>query len=370
MIINDTTLRDGEQAPYVAFNTKEKLTIAKLLSEAGAHELEVGIPAMGEKEISDINEIASLNLPARVMTWNRATLKDLERALKCHTNAVDLSLPMSDIMIDIKLKGGKDTLFKRLEECILAAKKEGLYVCIGGEDSSRGDLSFLLEVMKVAKDLGADRFRYCDTVGILTPMQTYSNISYLVKNCSLPIEMHMHNDFGMATANSICGIEAGAKSVNTTVLGLGERAGNASFEQVVMSFAHQFNKLNEYNPRVIKKVVKVVADASGVSVPTNAPIVGRRIFAHESGIHADGMLKNKKAYEPFSPKEVGLKRDYPIGKHSGGGSVVYHLKRQGIKATKENAQKILPIIRDVVEKRKQVLNRAELKNIYFKGETC
>ena len=170
-LINDTTLRDGEQAPYVAFNTKEKLDIAKKLYESGADELEVGIPAMGKKEQEDLKEILNLGLPIRIMSWNRATLKDLEASLNCGLKAVDLSIPVSDILIDVKFKGDKNRLLKQLEEVVLEAKKEGIFVCIGGEDSSRADLGFLKELMILGKEIGADRFRYCDTVGILTPSQ-------------------------------------------------------------------------------------------------------------------------------------------------------------------------------------------------------
>lgn len=234
-IINDTTLRDGEQTPYVAFNTKEKLQIAQLLYEAGADELEVGIPAMGKKEQDDLKEILALNLPIQIMSWNRATLSDLDESLKCGLKAVDLSIPVSDILIDVKFNGDKNRLLKQLEKVVIQAKKENLFVCIGGEDSSRANLDFLKEIMTLGKELGANRFRYCDTVGILTPNTTYENIKNLSSANLLDIEMHTHNDFGMGTANAIAGYEAGAISANTTVIGIGERAGNASFEQVLMS---------------------------------------------------------------------------------------------------------------------------------------
>jgi homocitrate synthase NifV len=184
-IINDTTLRDGEQAPYVAFNTQEKLNIAKLLYESGADELEVGIPAMGSKEQDDLREILALKLPIQIMSWNRATMKDLEASLETGIKAVDLSVPVSQTLIDIKLNSDKDRLFRNLEEVVTAAKKEGLFVCIGGEDSSRADNDFLKELMSFGEPLGADRFRYCDTIGILTPSQTYANIAYLTEGNSL-----------------------------------------------------------------------------------------------------------------------------------------------------------------------------------------
>ena len=365
MLINDTTLRDGEQAPYVAFNTQEKLDIATLLYEAGAHELEVGIPAMGKKEQEDLKEILALNLPIQIMSWNRATLSDLEASLKCGLKAVDLSMPVSDILIDVKFNGDKTKLLNQLESTILAAKKEGLFVCIGGEDSSRANNSFLKEVMQLGKSLGANRFRYCDTVGILTPFKTYDNIKTLVSYDLLDIEMHTHNDFGMGTANAIAGFEAGAKSANTTVIGLGERAGNASFEQVLMTVNRLLGQQGHINIKALKTLIRKVSHASNRRLDSSLPIIGKNIFSHESGIHVNGMMKSKSSYEPFTPKEVGLKREFPIGKHSGSSTLMYHLKTLGIEANKEVVQKLLPQVRDIVTQRKKVLNAYELKELYL-----
>jgi homocitrate synthase NifV len=364
-IINDTTLRDGEQAPYVAFNTNEKLEIARLLHASGADELEVGIPAMGSKEQEDIKEILALNLPLRIMTWNRATLRDLEASLECGVKAVDLSVPVSQTLIDVKLGGDKERLFRNLEEVVTLAKKEGLFVCIGGEDSSRADESFLAEIMNFGDSLGADRFRYCDTVGILTPHTTYEKISYLTTHSDLDIEMHMHNDFGMATANSIVGFEAGAVSANTTVIGLGERAGNASFEQVLMSLKHQFKEDRTIDPLVLQTLVQSVALAANRTISTNRPIVGRDIFSHESGIHVNGMIKSLNAYEAFEPEMVGLHRFFPIGKHSGTSTINYHLKAFGITPVASKVQNLLPKVREIVTQRKTVLEPNELVELYL-----
>ncbi len=363
-IINDTTLRDGEQTPFVAFNLKEKLQIARLLYEAGADELEVGIPAMGKKEQDDLKEILALNLPIPIMSWNRATMSDLEASLKCGLKAVDLSIPVSDILIDIKFGGDKIRLLKQLEEVILQAKKENLFVCIGGEDSSRANNSFLKEIMTLGKELGANRFRYCDTVGILTPYKTYENIKDLCSSNLLDIEMHTHNDFGMATANAIAGYEAGAYSSNTTVIGIGERAGNASFEQVLMSLRLLGKEIN-INSKALKSLIKTVSSASNRRVDTNLPIVGKNIFSHESGIHVNGMMKSKNAYEPFNPEELGLKRSFPIGKHSGSSTLIYHLKSIGIEPNMQIVQELLPKIREIVTNRKKVLSTNELKELYL-----
>jgi homocitrate synthase NifV len=363
MLINDTTLRDGEQAPYVSFNIKEKLEIASLLVAAGANELEIGIPAMGKDEKVAIKEILSLGLNARCMTWNRATLSDIDSSLECGAKAVDLSIPTSDIMIDVKFNGNKQKVLDNLKNSIEYAKQENLFVCVGGEDASRAKFSFLKEVIDIAKDLGANRFRYCDTVGILTPHKTYAKVKKLTK-LGLDIEMHTHNDFGMATANAIAGLEAGALSVNTTVIGLGERAGNASFEQVLMSLIHQFGEKRVFDSHIVKRLVKTVCKAANMHVAPNAPVIGARLFAHESGIHVDGMLKNSSAYEPFSPKEVGSKRFYPIGKHSGSKTLKYHLNNKGIKPALEVLQELLPGVRSCVTSSKKSMSENELLSLY------
>lgn len=365
MIINDTTLRDGEQAPFVAFNTGEKIAIATALYQAGADELEVGIPAMGEKERADIKEILALDLPLRIMSWNRATMSDLEASLKCGVTAVDLSIPVSDILIETKFGGDKNRLLTNLEQVLHVAKNEGLFVCIGGEDSSRADNGFLKEVMQLGYEHGADRFRYCDTVGIMTPHKTYEQVSYLVGLNLLDIEMHTHNDFGMATANAISGLEAGAISVNTTVIGLGERAGNASFEQILMSLVHLFKEDRIIDAVSLKNVVQIVQKAAHQTLSPTMPIIGKHIFSHESGIHVNGMIKHEKAYEAFSPQSVGLERAYPIGKHAGTSTLLFHLQAMGIEPNMETLSLMMPTIRELVTNRKKVLNKKELKALYL-----
>lgn len=363
-LINDTTLRDGEQAPYVAFNTEEKLRIATLLDACGADELEIGIAAMGVKERDDIKELLALGLNARMMTWNRMKMEDLDASLSCGIQAVDLSIPISDILIDVKFGGSKLKVLSELERVVSAATQEGLFVCIGGEDSSRGSNEFIRDVMTLARECGAGRFRYCDTIGIMTPTQTFHEIKSLSNLNILPIEMHTHNDFGLANANALSGIDAGAISMNTTVIGLGERAGNASFEQILMALKHLYGETRSIDPLLIRNLVQTVASAANMSLSSNAPVVGERIFAHESGIHASGMMKDSHAYEPYEAEEVGLESSYPIGKHSGSATIRYHLARMGISAENAILRDMLPKIREIVTSRKRVLDISELKSLY------
>ncbi|MDO9305428.1 MAG: homocitrate synthase [Sulfuricurvum sp.] len=363
-IINDTTLRDGEQAAYVAFNTEEKIRIATLLDACGADELEIGIAAMGVKEREDIKTLLSLGLRARMMTWNRMKMEDLDASLSCGIGAVDLSIPISDILIDVKFGGSKIKVLHELERVVSAATREGLFVCIGGEDSSRGSFEFIKDVMELSRECGAQRFRYCDTIGIMTPTQTYKAVKSLTNLNLLPIEMHTHNDFGLANANALSGIDAGAISMNTTVMGLGERAGNASFEQILMALKHLYGEARPIDPILIRNLVGTVAGAANMTLASNAPVVGEHIFAHESGIHASGMMKDSSAYEPYQASEVGLESSYPIGKHSGSATIRYHLKRMGISADNSILSELLPKIREIVTSRKRVLDVFELKSLY------
>ena len=363
-LINDTTLRDGEQAPYVAFNTGEKLQIATLLDACGADELEIGIAAMGVKEREDIKELLALGLDARMMTWNRMKMEDLDASVACGVKAVDLSIPISDLLIGVKFGGNKLKVLQELEQVVSAAADQEMYVCIGGEDSSRGDIEFIRDVMELGQECGAQRFRFCDTVGIMTPMKTYEVIKQLSDFNLLPIEMHTHNDFGMANANALSGIDAGAISMNTTVIGLGERAGNASFEQILMALKHLYGEKRSIDPLLIRQLVNTVAHAANISLSPNAPVVGEHIFSHESGIHADGMMKDSHAYEPYEAEEVGCERMFPIGKHSGSATIRYHLNQMGIMTDNGVLRDILPQIREIVTSRKRVLDLFELKSLY------
>ncbi len=236
--LDDTTLRDGEQTAGVVFANKEKIRIAKLLDEIGVHQIEAGIPAMGGDERDTIEEIAHLGLKASVLGWNRATIGDIKQSIECGVDAVAISLATSDIHIETKLKKDRAWVLDSIRESVAYAKSEGVYVSVNAEDASRTDMGFLIEYANAAKAEGADRIRFCDTIGVMEPFGLYTTIKNLREHTGLEVEMHTHNDFGMAVANAIAGIRAGATWVNVTVAGLGERAGNAALEEVVMALKY------------------------------------------------------------------------------------------------------------------------------------
>lgn len=364
IMLVDTTLRDGEQTAGVVFANREKLRIAKMLDNLGIHQIEAGIPVMGGDEKRAISEIASYGLQASIMAWNRANVEDVKQSLECGVDSVAISISTSDIHINHKLRTTREWVLENMTKAVAYAKQEGVYVSVNAEDASRSDLDFLIKFGREAKAAGADRLRFCDTVGVLEPFKTYEMISRLIAETGMDVEMHTHNDFGMATANSLAGVKAGARFIGVTVNGLGERAGNAALEEVAMALKCLFGVDLGVNTRDFLNLCEYVARASGRPLAVSKPIVGANTFAHESGIHADGVIKDPSTYEVFSPEEVGLERQIIIGKHSGSKAVLLKFREYGIDLTKEEADDLLALIRSVTVDMKRTLFDKELMYIY------
>lgn len=265
--IVDTTLRDGEQAAGIAFAGSEKTTIARLLDKAGVREIEVGIPAMGGEEKKTIRDIISLGLRANVFTWNRLTLGDIKASVNCGAKFVHISAPVSDIQIQFKLRQTKDWVIENLKRAIWFAKAKECRVSVGAEDSSRADSGFLMLFAAVAKQEGAERLRFADTVGILDPFSACEKIRTIRRAVDIPIEMHAHNDFGMATANTLAAVKGGAELLSTTVNGIGERAGNASMEEVVLALEILYGCKTGLDRTAFNELSEFVAKASNRQVP-------------------------------------------------------------------------------------------------------
>ncbi|MDR3288041.1 MAG: homocitrate synthase [Peptococcaceae bacterium] len=362
--IVDTTLRDGEQTAGVVFSYQEKLRIARILDELGVHQIEAGIPVMGGDEQKAIKEICRLGLKASIMGWNRPVIEDIEKSIACGVDSVAISISSSDIHIEHKLKTTREDVLARMVKATEFAKKEGLYVSVNAEDASRSEMDFLIQFAAAAKQAGADRLRFCDTVGTLEPFRTYDTISALIRQAGIEVEMHTHDDFGMATANSLAGVKAGANFVGVTINGLGERAGNAALEEVVMALKHLMSiNLNFATERFVE-ASEYVSRASGRILPPWKSIVGKNMFAHESGIHADGALKNPLTYEVFQPEEVGLERQIVIGKHSGTASIKAKFTEYGQALTEEEAREMLARVRAMAIDLKRSLFDKELIYIF------
>ena len=363
-LLVDTTLRDGEQTAGVVFSNREKLRIAKILDNLGIHQIEAGIPVMGGDEKQVISEIASYGLQASIMAWNRANIEDVKQSLECGVDSVAISISTSDIHINHKLRTTREWVLENMTKAVAYAKQEGVYVSVNAEDASRSDLDFLIKFGREAKAAGADRLRFCDTVGVLDPFKTYEMISRLIEAIGMDVEMHTHNDFGMATANALAGVKAGARFVGVTVNGLGERAGNAALEEVAMALKCVYGVELSVNTRDFLNLCEYVARASGRPLAVSKPIVGANTFAHEAGIHADGVIKEPSTYEVFSPEEVGLQRQIIIGKHSGSKAVMLKFREYGIDLSKEEADELLALIRSVTVDMKRTLFDKELMYIY------
>lgn len=362
--IDDTTLRDGEQTAGVVFSHVEKVAIARMLDEVGVHQIEAGIPVMGGDERDVIEEIAHLGLKASVLGWNRANVADIQTSLDCGVDAVAISLATSDIHIETKLQKDRAWVLKTIRECTAFAKSAGVYVSVNAEDASRTDLGFLVEYAKAAQAEGADRLRFCDTIGLMEPFRTYRVIKALREETGMEIEMHTHNDFGMAVSNAIAGLHAGATWVNTTIGGLGERAGNAALEEVIMALKYVEGFEQDFDTKRFRELGEYVAQAANRTIPEWKSVIGTNMFAHESGIHADGVIKNPKTYEVFSPDEVGLVRQIVVGKHSGSRSIELKFAEYGIEMSKETAGRMLPAVRSKAIELKRPLFDKELRQLY------
>jgi homocitrate synthase NifV len=362
--IDDTTLRDGEQTAGVVFSNAEKVRIAKLLDEVGVHQIEAGIPAMGGDEKAAIAKMIDIGLGEKILCWNRAVVADLQHSMDIGATAVALSVATSDIHIEHKLKKDRAWVLDTMRRSTAKAKEHGMYVSVNAEDASRSDFDFLCEYAEAARAEGADRLRFCDTIGMLGPFQTHRVIRRLKERVDIDVEMHTHNDFGLAVGNALAGVKAGASWVNTTVNGLGERAGNAALEEIVMALKYVYDYDLGFDTMRFREVCDYVARASGRRIPAWKPIVGTNVFAHESGIHADGVLKNPKTYEVFTPEEVGLERQVVIGKHSGTHSIERKFAEFGIEISDEDAREILAEVRAMAVELKRSLFDKELMYIY------
>lgn len=362
--IVDTTLRDGEQTAGVVFANREKITIAKMLSELGVDQIEAGIPVMGGDEKATLKAIVDLGLNSSIMAWNRAVVEDIKQSIDCGVDAVAISISVSDIHIQYKLRSTRERVLEQLASAVDFAKKNNLYVSANAEDASRADEEFLVQFAKTAKEAGADRLRYCDTVGILEPFSAHDKIRRLLNEVEIDLEMHMHNDFGLATANTIAGIRAGATHAGVTVNGLGERAGNAALEEVAMTLKHLMNCEMFLNTKGFLELSHYVADAADRPLPLSKPIVGKNMFTHESGIHADGTYKNPKTYEAFDPEEVGLIRQILVGKHSGTATLINKFQEFNLELSKELSKLLLEKVRKSAIELKRPLFDKELVQLY------
>ena len=355
--IFDTTLRDGEQTPGISLSPEQKLSIAKKLDELGVDAIEAGFPVISEGEFKAVKMIANAGLNCDICGLARTSKKDIDAAADAGLNYIHTFIATSDIHLQYKLKMTRDQALAKAIEAVEYGKSRGLQVEFSAEDATRTDREFLKKVFGEVAKAGADRIDIPDTVGYSTPEYIAEITKDAIAATSLPISVHCHNDFGLAVANALSGIRAGAQCAHVTINGIGERAGNASLEEFVMALkCLQYDQKYEtgIKTELIYDTSRFVSKIVGIQVQPNKAIVGENAFGHESGIHTHGILSNPLTYEPISPELVGRKRWLQVGKHAGIHGMNAMLAEYGIKPSEDQSKQILDKVKVLVDQGKQV----------------
>jgi len=355
-------LRDGEQTPGVALTRDKKLLIARALDDIGISVIEAGsaITSTGERE--SIKAVANEGLNAEICSYCRIVKMDVDYALECDVDSIHLVVPVSDLHIRTKIKKDRDAVRQIAVEVTEYAKDHGLVVELSGEDASRADLKFLKALYEDGIDAGTDRLCFCDTVGLLVPERTGEIFRDLSSSLKAPLSIHCHNDFGLATANTVAALAAGAKQAHVTVNGIGERAGNASMEEVVMSLEWLYKYNTGIKHEMIYRTSRLVSRLTGVPVSPNKALVGGNAFTHEAGIHVHGLIADKSTYEPMNPEYIGRQRQIVLGKHAGRSSITLALKEMGLEADEVQTEEIFNRVKQLGDQGKHITD-ADLQTI-------
>ena len=351
----DTTLRDGEQTPGVSLTPENKLRIAKRLDELGVDVIEAGFAAVSEGEMEAVKLIADAGLRAEICSASRGVRGDIDAVAKSSADSIHLIIPVSDLHIEAKLRKTRGQVLEITRDMVRYAKDAGLIVELSAEDATRADFNYLKKVFSTGIEAGADRIVACDTVGVLTPERSHKFYGDLRKSLNVPVlSVHCHDDFGMAVSNTIAGLGAGANQFHATINGLGERAGNASLEEIVVSLITLYKQKLNIKTEKLYSISQFVSRLTGVYVQPNKAIVGENAFTHESGIHTQGMLADTSTYEAIAPELVGGSRRLAPGKHSGSAGIQATLTDMGLAPSEEQLKEIFTRVKNVGDKGKTV----------------
>jgi 2-isopropylmalate synthase len=362
--IFDTTLRDGEQTPGVALTVEEKLTIARQLDKLGIDIIEAGFPVSSKGEKEAVSEIVKEGLNSTICGLSRIRKEDIDACLDCEVGLVHTFVPTSDIQIEHTVKKSKEEVLRGAVEAVSYIKDQGVECLFSAMDATRTDTDYLLRVYKAVEEAGADIINIPDTVGVMIPSAMRALTKEVYNAVGIPIDIHCHNDFGLAVANSLAAVEAGAREVQCTINGLGERAGNADLEEIVMSLVSIYGVETNIDTKYLYETSKLVERLTGIRVPPNFPIVGENAFSHESGIHTHGVLSKAETFEPgiMTPEMVGHRRRIVSGKHAGTHGISAMLEDMGFKVTKDQLMEITMRVKDLGDKGKRVTD-ADLQAI-------
>jgi homocitrate synthase NifV len=362
---SDTTLRDGEQAAGVVFSLADKLRLAAALNDLGLDEAEVGSAAMGGDELAGLRVLASQGFKMRLSCWCRALEEDIFYATKVGIRTVNVSFPVSDILL-ASMDRCRDWVLHHLDSVLAFAAQAGCDYSVGLQDAARADPAFLDEVIRRATGLGAFRVRISDTVGVLNPF-TAAALVTRVRSVApgLIISFHAHNDLGMAVANTLAAAQAGADMLDCTVNGLGERAGNCPLEELLFALKYSAALPLQWDAAKLMALCGMTAEASHRPAPADKPVTGAMALRHESGIHVRSLLKDPLSYAAYPPSAVGLaEHQFALGKHSGAAGVKAFFSARGIVLRYDEVHRVAEAVRQEARRLKRDLDEHEVLELY------
>ena len=353
--IFDTTLRDGEQSPRTSFDYNDKRAIAELLDEMGTHVIEAGFPVNSEPEFEAVSDIASATT-ATTCGLARVVDKDIEAAIDAGVDMVHVFVSTSDVQLQDSMHASRQEAVDRAVKSVEMVRDAGLEVMFSPMDATRTNTSFLIEVVEAVTEAGVDWINIPDTCGVATPSRFADLIELVGEHTDARIDVHTHDDFGLASANAMSGFEAGAHQAQVSVNGIGERAGNAAYEEVVMSAESLYNVTTGIDTTKITELARLVEEKSDIPIPVNKAVVGRNAFAHESGIHAAGVMENTDTFEPgvMTPEMVGASREFVLGKHTGTHSVRKRLVEIGYDPTESQVREVTKLVKEFGAEKQRV----------------
>jgi homocitrate synthase NifV len=359
LCVCDYTLTNGEQAPGVVFSNLEKYRIAQLLDEANIPQIVAGMPMMGDDEKKSVKHIARMGLNASVMAWNRADINDINASIECDVDSVVIAIGASEHQYRDVYGQDQQWVIDMICSAVSYASEHGMYVSCVAQDAPNADLGFLIDFAKAAKAAGADRFGYADILGNEDPFSCYERLKTLSQIVGMDIEIVASNDLGMATANSLAGLRAGAKFVSTTSMGIGKKGGCAALEEVCLGAKHIMDIPCDVDFTKFRGIAEAVALASGRPIPDGKPVIGGKVFVQEDGVAADGVVRDENG-EAFDPAEIGSSRTVAIGKHSSRNTIISEMAQMGMQIDKDAAEELLKLVRQACTQMHRGISPREL----------